>query len=601
MKRIIGFVLVIVLIVFCFTGCKVRNESDNSNELHLSSDSMVEVIGTPSPSAMHVIENEESKYTDNIFLIDNNGDKKNISKSDAEQIEKTASILTQQILTFTDVANTEKSVYPQDFDTEDILNFCLAGGAFSGSNPYFYDFEHEEFYPYKKMGQKADNKFIISADDCRIIAKQLFGNNDLHIANKNVEFDKSFGSYSKLMLNKGTYEISGAVWKDGVVTATVTIRLNKGDKIKYKADFLPKESDGETYLQLKEIHKGDILVSFEADDYIKNLYPQLEYTIVSRYGGNHEDMAFYGTCLYYKNRGESGELFSFEELVAGNEDYSTNDNYYRTARNMYYLVENGNVVLKKDTLTEDSTAYEKISRGDVLLVSTYENTAPVKVRYTNYMLSDRKPKQQWINYFTQKKNNTAGAKDTPVVIYKSYEFVIDGVECALVQCTNFVEESVYDGSVLDGPPPGDEFIYYNDFHIFVGNKQEKTDQSFLLVGKVDTRPLSECATSFCGDEIEHSGKMLTPPQPLYCSFYDSQGNVAVYNIYDMMWTGDCSINMCREHDEELMVVDINGDGVMEILIWHYDHSTYSFHAFPAVYNLDTATKALVGKALNIEW
>lgn len=62
-----------------------------------------------------------------------------------------------------------------------------------------------------------------------------------------------------------------------------------------------------------------------------------------------------------------------------------------------------------------------------------------------------------------------------------------------------------------------------------------------------------------------------------------------------------SINMCREWDKEVAVIDIDGDGQVEILEWIYAHSPGPWNAFPAVSNLDTATQTLVGKGLNIEW
>lgn len=573
--------LLALITVFC--GFSLVGCNDNINSLDANKTSS-QIIGTSS-----------SNTADEIIFINSNGEKRIISTEEKDILEKSASIITQQILTFTAVPNTEKSVYPQDFTDEDIINFCISGGVCSNGVRYS-NFEYEDFYPYIELGQVIDNKFVLSKEECETIANQLFNKNDLYIENENIEFDKSYGGYSKLMLNKGTNEVHDAVWNDGVLTVAVTIRLNKGDEIKYKADYLPKEKDGQLYLQLKEIHKGEVLVSFEPDGYIKNLHPQLEYTIVSRHGSTVEDIAFDGTCVYYKNRGEIGELLSFRALVAGNEDY----NYYKARRNMSYLVENGNIVYSKDTRTEDSTGYDNIPQDNITLVSTYKNTVPVKVRYTNYMKSDRKPKQMWIDFFTQMRNNTKGAKDTPVVIYESYEFVIDGVECALVHCTNFVPVESYNGPVLDGPPEGSEFMYYNQFHYFVGNKKEKADSAFWNCGEVDTKPLTECTTSFCGDEIIHNEHQLKP-QKLYCQFYDEQGNAAVYNIYDMMWTGDCSINMCREHDEEIMVIDIDGDGQVEVLQWNYDHSTYYFHAFPRVYNLDKSTMTLVSKPMNIEW
>ena len=579
MKKIL-IIFIALLYVFIFTGC--NNTENNTSQVSSQS-----------------IQPNSSNPSDEIIIITSQGEKRIISQYEKYLLEKSASIITQHLLTFTAVPSIEKSVFTEDFTDEDIINFCISGGVCSDGGR-FYDFEYEDFYPYIELGQVIDNKFVLSKEECETISNQLFNKSDMCIENENIEFDKSYGGYSKLMLNKGTNEIYDAVWNDGVLTAAVTIRLNKGDKIKYKADYLVKEKNSQLYLQLKEIHKGEVLVSFEPDGYIKNLYPQLEYTIVSRHGSNVEDMAFDGTCVYYKNQGEIGELLSFEELVAGNENYYINDNYYKARRNMSYLVENGNVVYTKDTRTEDSTGYDKLSRDDITLVSTYKNTVPVKVRYTNYMKSDRKPKQLWIDYFTQMKNNTKGAKDTPVVIYESYEFTIDGVECALVHCTNFVPVESYDGPVLDGPPEGSEYIYYNQFHYFVGNKREKTDRDFGTCGKVDTKPLSECTTSFCGDEIIHNDHKLKP-QKLYCKFYDEQGNAAVYNIYDMMWTGDCRINMCREHDEEIMVIDIDGDGQVEILQWNYDHSMHGFHAYPRVYNLDKSTMILVSKPMNIEW
>ena len=577
MKRLLVLLSVFVLCLFSFAGCSQREK-------------------TQAPLS------KPYKKEDHIYYTDNRGEKCFISETQRDELEKTAALLAQQILTFTDVANTEKSVYPQDFDTADILNICLSGGGFSSIGVGIGEIEYDEYYPYKEMGEMHKDDFAISRENCRIIAKQLFGKDYFYIDDDHATLDLLQGHYWDLRCNRGPEDVDDIRWKDGVLTALVTIRLNRGDRIRYGVEFLPKEEDGKLYLSLKEIHSGDILFYAIAGDYIRNLRPQLEYTVVTRdsYGTDIEDMAFYPNCLYYEDQGEIGELFSFRELVAGTEDSYSYDNYYKTRRNMRYLLENSNLVYAKDAWTPDSTGYENIPQDSILVASTYENTVPVKIRYTNYMQSDRKPKQLWIDYFTQMKNNTKGAKDTPVVIYESYEFVIDGVECALVHCTNFVPVNSYSGLVLDGPPAGSEFIYYNEFHYFIGNKIEKTDKALLSTGVVDTRPLTECTTSFCGDEIIHNDDKLKP-QKLYCQFYDSQGNVAVYNIYDMMWTGDCSINMCREYDEEPMVIDIDGDGQLEILEWTYAHSMYYFHSFPIAYNLDTSTLTFVSKEMNIEW
>ena len=382
MKKLLIMFIVTALCILSFTGCnryKQVNGTEESNS-----------VLTVNSEASQAIQSSSSNLSDDVFfydrfIIDSNGEKKIFTQSESEFLEKTASILAQQILTFTDVANTENSAYPEDFDTDDIISICVSGGAFSKDKPYFYDFEHEEFYPYKNMGAEYDGKFVISRENCQTIAKELFGRSDLNIKEDSIEFEKSFGGYGGLMLNKGTYSIDSAVWYEGILIATVTIKLNKGDRIKYKVDFLPKESDGNLYLQLKEIHKGLVQISFEADDYIKDLYPQLKYTIVSSstHGEQREDMSFYGTCLYYENQGESGELFSFKESIAGNEDYSINDNYYRTRRNVRYLIENANKVYAKDARTKDSTGYENIPKDSILVASTYENTAPVKVRYIN--------------------------------------------------------------------------------------------------------------------------------------------------------------------------------------------------------------------------
>ena len=254
--------LITVFCAFSLAGC-----NDNINSLDVNKTSS-QIIGTSS-----------SNPTDDIFIINSKGEKQIISADEKEMLEKSASIITQHILTYTDAPNTDKSVFPQDFTDEDIINFCISGGVCSNGVRYS-DFEYEDFYPYIEFGQVIDNKFVLSKEECEVIASQLFNKNNLKLENENIEFDKSYGSYRKLMLNQGTNKIHDAVWNDGVLTVGVTIRLNKGDEIKYKADYLPKETDGQLYLQLKEIHKGDVMVSFEPDGYIKNLHPQLEYTIV---------------------------------------------------------------------------------------------------------------------------------------------------------------------------------------------------------------------------------------------------------------------------------------------------------------------------------
>ena len=270
MKKLL-FVFIAIYCAFGLGGCV-----DDNNMAESSS----QIIGTSSLNT-----------TDNIFIVNSNGKKQIISAEEKDILEKSASIITQHILTYTDVPNTEKSVFPQDFTDEDIINFCISGGICSNGVRYS-DFEYEDFYPYIELGQVIDNKFVLSKEECETITNQLFGKSDLYIENENIEFDKSYGGYSKLMLNKGTYKIHDAVWNDGILTVGVTIRLNKGDEIKYKADYLPKETDDQLYLELKEIHKGEVLVSYEPDGYIKNLHPQLEYTIVSRHGSTVEDMAF---------------------------------------------------------------------------------------------------------------------------------------------------------------------------------------------------------------------------------------------------------------------------------------------------------------------
>ena len=125
--------LIALITVFCacsFVGC-----NDNINSLDKNQ------------TSSKIIDTSSSKLADEIIIINSKGEKRIISADEKDMLEKSASIITQQILTFTAVPNTEKSVFPQDFTDVDIINFCISGGICSNGVRYS-DFEYEDFYPY---------------------------------------------------------------------------------------------------------------------------------------------------------------------------------------------------------------------------------------------------------------------------------------------------------------------------------------------------------------------------------------------------------------------------------------------------------------------
>ncbi|MBQ3393623.1 MAG: hypothetical protein IJG64_00505 [Oscillospiraceae bacterium] len=325
------------------------------------------------------------------------------------------------------------------------------------------------------------------------------------------------------------------------------------------------ENEGGRFLRFDRIQNGvhplEVQMSFfEPTDKVKDLLPSLDY------------VAFQDKFLYLSKDGED-RTESIRETVGP--DMSNANDFTRWTVyhvNLEYLIENGKKYYTRDYFDPESTGYASIPADEVLISTTFGDPLPVKVLYTHYELSDRKPKQMWLDYFYSKPPEDSA---TPAVVRESWEFTMNGVECAFVYYTNFHDWELDRApkAVREGIPAGDDHYYYTGFVFFYG---DKTISKGFVKGDVSDQPLSrdnKLPSSFISGH-QFPGYEGYEPQISICYFKDERGDICPYYVYDMQWYGDCTINMVRYEKTTPYIIDIEGDGQIEFLFFNRHQSYY---------------------------
>ena len=199
---------------------------------------------------------------------------------------------------------------------------------------------------------------------------------------------------------------------------------------------------------------------------------------------------------------------------------------------------------------------------------------PAQVKYEKYTLENQPDNREWSDYFTAQL--AAVFPNTPVVMTESWVFNWTGKKVAVVTASNAIvsgdENSLYMGGdnpspALPNPPSGDNTVIYMMSAIFIDGSAPLS-----VIGntqKIETNPI---------DESANVSLSYAPPQDSSTSYQqffsavqtDANGFLICPIFNDMngeyaLWSYEC--------DPLVLVCDIDGDGVPEILTYINNNSS----------------------------
>ena len=283
---------------------------------------------------------------------------------------------------------------------------------------------------------------------------------------------------------------------------------------------------------------------------------------------HHRD---YGTVSYIKNGIEMLENDVREENAISPDDSRLHNIY------------------AKDYFAPFSTGYSNLGNDIILKTNAFWNPVKAKVRYINYIEQpNAKPRQEWLDYFSDIITEECGQTDSPIVISEAWITWWNGIEYAAVNASNYVwRSSLQPSEYYNSPekiPAGNNHLMYRSTMIFANGKPMYEYISDVRYWKINTTPLNREMEHVCCSFIAAEDESILYCEDFASYQYDKNGKLKLYAVYDL-----CSwIYQEMQYSPDYFFGDVDGDGKLELVGYHRSNNSVMMGGY-SVYDLDGET------------